>query len=210
MKYGREVRKLLTYMADKEGPISPEILEESAGELKQYGVVRYSTYEEFYDIIKDLSMADFIERNSVFTNYYLIGDPVLKRYLQLQYEWEIRKRPITEVEDEERMKLQHRIMELKSLLGFLFESHVKHLMSLWNGDSVDGTHFGIEDKVFLPRFSRIYSTMVKAAGGRAYEVDIYASPFNLEDPAWVVECRYRNRKANANDIDKFHDVLKSR
>ena len=155
-------------------------------------------------------MADFIERNSVFTNYYLIGDPILKRYLQLQYEWEIRKRPIVDVGKEETALLLKRIKDLKAMLGYLLESHVKYLMTLWNNDTVNGELFGVDGKVKLPRFNAVYHTLIKSYGDRGYEVDAFAYyPHEADIYGWAVECRYRNRKANAKDIEKFHDVLKA-
>ena len=45
---------------------------------------------------------------------------------------------------------------------------------------------------------------------REYQIDILGSALQtLEDPIWVVECRYRNIKANVKDIKKLSDAVEA-
>ncbi len=174
-------------------------------------LAKYANLETAMQLLADLTEADIVEANGLgnsLTGPYRFGkDPVLKRYIQLMYEHEVGGRSLDMVQDSEMERLGGQLQDLKRMLGYLLESHVKYLMLLWDGREVSGV-FGSDEEVVLPAFTNVYDTMVKAVADRAYQIDVYGFTLvNGRPAAWAAECRYRNRKAGRKDVEKFAAAL---
>ncbi len=174
-------------------------------------LAKYAELETAIEMLKDLTEADILQTNgfgSSVTGPYRFGsDPVLKRYIRLMYEREVKGKSLRAVRSAERSRHEQRLTALKRMLGYLLESHVKYCMVLWDDRKVDGTVFGAPEPVPLATNEEVYDTLVKTAGERAYQLDVVAFPRKLENAVWAVECRYRNRKAARKDIEKFAAAL---
>jgi AAA+ ATPase superfamily predicted ATPase len=100
-----------------------------------------------------------------------------------------------------------------SELGLAKESQVRELLRAFAGQTVDGALFGLSGKITLPTFTRVEPYI---APDNAYELDALAEACpeagrracveagRSSDERWAVEVKWRNRRADYNDLAGFH------
>lgn len=82
-------------------------------------------------------------------------------------------------------------------LGLAKESQVRELLRAFAGQTVDGALFGLSGKITLPTFNQVEPYVAPAD---VYELDALAEG----DERWAVEVKWRNRRADYNDLTRFY------
>ena len=86
----------------------------------------------------------------------------------------------------------------------MVEARVEALLNRFDGHTVPGRLFHIEDEVRLPRFEFVADALVKPLGGRAYQIDLQGRWYEGYDFwAWVVEIKHWKRRVTADVVEKF-------
>jgi hypothetical protein len=84
-------------------------------------------------------------------------------------------------------------------LGLAKESQVRELLRAFAGQTVDGALFDRAGQFVLPTFARVEPA---AAADSSWEVDALAEGAAAE--RWTAEVKWRNRRADYNDVVRFH------
>lgn len=103
---------------------------------------------------------------------------------------------------------EQRHAEDRTAMGTLFEKRVENLVRQFGGQEVDGGHFGISERVVVPRARRIQRIRVDDPQGLygndsdSYEIEIVTTGDHPED-CWAVECKHRKGAVTVNMVNRF-------
>ncbi|HID28367.1 MAG TPA: hypothetical protein EYP22_11285 [Methanosarcinales archaeon] len=159
---------------------------------------------EVREILSRLARADLISDDfGVFRN---VQDPVLLRFLEIQYRLEIEgfrdhKRELMDKEYRKQIRL------LKSKIGILFEYKLRELMRNWDDREVDGALFNTKEKVKLQKFDYVKEEWIKVQGSRLYQIDAYGSTVypDATQAVWLVESKCQKNPIGTSEVKKFEN-----
>lgn len=135
---------------------------------------------------------------------YYFRDPVLRYWIAMVsrgIEVASAARPINLQELIEHLDLLHQGTARE--LGLARESQARELLRAFAGQVVDGALFGTTGQLVLPAFAQVKSA--SAADG-SWEVDALAEAEPGAAERWAVEVKWRNRRADYNDVVRFHTI----
>ncbi|PKO22770.1 MAG: hypothetical protein CVU38_07605 [Chloroflexi bacterium HGW-Chloroflexi-1] len=133
---------------------------------------------------------------------YYFRDPVLRYWIAMisrGIEVTAAAPPVNLLELIEHLDLLYQ--RTASELGLAKESQVRELLRAFAGQTVDGTLFGRAGQLTLPSFTRVEPA---TAADSSWEVDALAEVERDPVERWVVEVKWRNRRADYNDVVGFH------
>jgi hypothetical protein len=159
--------------------------------------------EEVDRVLRQLAFADMIDSGGGFI-FFNLKDPILRDFIRTQYELDVEKQPWGQVYDQ--LLDQYRTLQGKyaDLLGALVEARIEALLNRFDGRTVPGRLFHTGEEVRLPRFAYVSDTLVKPAGGPAYQIDLQGRwREGAERWGWVVEIKHWQTPVTADVVQKF-------
>ncbi len=190
------IAKRIIFYAAKFGDrrIPPE---EIAAEVKR-------PVEEVQYTLKQLSFAEMLDGRGG-NIYYNIKDPILKDFINTQYELDIEGGSWNEIYRELMEKYQSLQGKYSDLLGALVEARLEALLNRFDGRTVPGRLFNTTEEVELPKFVYVGDTYVKPPGSRAYQIDLEGEWYkdNYDAWVWAVEVKWWKTEVTPSVVKKF-------
>ena len=159
--------------------------------------------EEVLHALKQLAFAEMIDSDGGYI-FHNLKDPILRDFINSQYELDIAKRPWEQVHRS--LLQQYKTLKRKydNLVGALVEARIEALLNRFDNREVEGRLFNVSGQVELPRFTYVSDAYVKQAGQQSYQIDLKASWHKGYDYwLWVVEIKNWDRHVTPSVVKKF-------
>ena len=166
--------------------------------------------QEVQNSLWKLEQLDIVRRVT-WSVYHGPTEPMLKRYIAYQYDYEIRAlSPVQAAENLKKQANADRGRE-SNLIGRFAEIVVSDVMKGFNGETLDGpTYFSSPGLVVAPKFSHTVNRWGVLEDDKLEELDLIGEyPIVDEETserataAWFVQIKYRQDKATKPDIEAF-------
>ena len=159
--------------------------------------------EEVLHALKQLAFAEMIDSDGGYI-FHNLKDPILRDFINSQYELDIAKRPWEQVHRS--LLQQYKTLKRKydNLVGALVEARIEALLNRFDNREIEGRLFNVSGQVELPRFTYVSDAYVKQAGQQSYQIDLKASWHKGYDYwLWVVEIKNWDRHVTPSVVKKF-------
>ncbi|MBC8234196.1 hypothetical protein H8E77_32005 [bacterium] len=215
----KDVKRVIFYMLDWESKLSDEERSNLNVNIrgKKIAQALNMDLERTREILKLISELDIIQR-STYDAYRGFSDDTLARCLRLEFEAEIRevddevigaeivaelREKIASLEAQLKKESDRYMGKLRNLIGKVGEMMAERIMRAFKNQEVDGQLFSVDDKVFLPRFEKVYPTQVQIAGTRGHQIDNFGIPVDASHPHWITEQKNQEEPISPTSIEKF-------
>ena len=159
--------------------------------------------EEVLHTLKQLAFAEMIDSDGGYI-FHNLKDPILRDFINCQYDLDIVKRPWEQVQRKLLQKYRKLERKYSELVGALVEARIEALLNRFDDRQVAGRLFNVEGEVRLPRFYYVSDAVVKQAGKRGYQIDLKAGWHEGYDYwLWVVEIKHWERRVTLTIVNKF-------
>lgn len=163
--------------------------------------------EEIRAVLEKLHWVDVV-RKSGLISYSGPNDPMMRRFIALQYKRESEKLSLAEAKAEWEKELESLRGHLSKQKGIYAEVHVGAIMKCFDGRDVDGSlYFNRAQKISLPKFELLEQRGGIVVDGIMVELDLigeWQESTEDESPsAWLVQVRYTEKGMGITEIKKF-------
>ncbi|MEM7133166.1 MAG: Lrp/AsnC family transcriptional regulator [Chloroflexota bacterium] len=168
------------------------------------------TPQEVHESLQKLENLDIVRRASM-SMYVGPTEPMLKRFIAYQYDFEIQALSQEQAANNIKTEVSQELGRLTNIVGHFAEIAVGAVMKGFDGQTLDGPRFfSTPNTVFLPRFMHIENRWGVIADDSAAELDLVGEYrwWNEEieervTSAWFVQVKYRKEKVTRPDAEAF-------
>ena len=159
--------------------------------------------EDVLHTLKQLAFAEMIDSDGGYI-FHNLKDPILRDFINSQYELDIAKHPWEQVYEDLLQSYQSLKKKYDNLIGALVEARIEALLNRFDNREVAGRLFHTSGQVRLPRFVYVSDTYVKSPSGRSYQIDLQGRWHEGYDRwAWIVEIKHWERQVTPSVVKKF-------
>ena len=159
--------------------------------------------EEVQHTLKQLAFAEMIDSDGGYI-FHNLKDPILRDFINSQYELDIAKHPWEKVYEDLLQSYQTLKKKYDNLVGALVEARLEALLNRFDNREVPGRLFHTEGSVHLPRFVYVSDAYFKSPGGRSHQIDLQGRWHKGYDRwAWIVEIKHWDREVTPSVVKKF-------
>ena len=184
----------------------PEKRIEVADVAEKIGV----TPQEVHESLQKLENLDIVRRASI-SMYVGPTEPMLKRFIAYQYDFEIQALSQEQAVNNIKREVSQELGRLTNIIGHFAEIAVGAVMKGFDGQKLDGPRFfSTPDPVDVPRLMHVENRWGVIADNSAEELDLIGEYrwWNEEieervTSAWFVQVKYRKEKVTKPDVEAF-------
>ncbi len=160
--------------------------------------------EDVQYTLRQLSFAEMLDGRGG-NIYYNIKDPILKDFINTQYELDIEGSSWNQVYRELMEKYRSLQGKYSDLLGALVEARLEAMLNRFDGRMVSGRLFNTTGEVELPKFVYVGDSYIKPPGSRAYQIDLQGEWYkdNYDAWVWVAEMKWWKTEVTPHVVKKF-------
>lgn len=159
--------------------------------------------EDVLHTLKQLAFAEMIDSDGGYI-FHNLKDPILRDFINSQYELDIAKHPWEKVYEDLLQSYQTLKKKYDNLVGALIEARLEALLNRFDNREAPGRLFHTEGLVRLPRFVYVSDTYVKSPAGRGYQIDLQGRWHEGYDRwAWIVEIKHWETRVTPSVVKKF-------
>ena len=184
----------------------PDIRIEVAEVAEKIGV----SPQEVHESLQKLENLDIVRRASI-SMYVGPTEPMLKRFIAYQYDFEIQALSQEQAANNIKSEVSQELGRLTNIVGHFAEIAVGAVMKGFDGQTLDGPRFfSTSDSVVVPRFMHVENRWGVIADNSAAELDLIGEYRWWNDEieervtsAWFVQVKYRKEKVTKPDAEAF-------
>lgn len=168
------------------------------------------TPQEVHGSLQKLEQLDIVQRISL-SLYSGPTEPMLRRFITYQYDFEIRKLTEEQALKNIERQVNEELGRERNIIGRFAEIVVGAVMKGFTGETLDGpAYFSHPELVVVPKFRQIEQRWGVIEQETAEELDLIGEYPMLDDvtetqvtAAWFVQVKYRKRAVDKRDVEQF-------
>ncbi|MEM7537245.1 MAG: AsnC family protein [Chloroflexota bacterium] len=166
--------------------------------------------QEVQESLQKLEELDIVQRVT-WSVYHGPTEPMLKRYIKYQYQYEIAELTQEQAAKNIEAEVNSELRRMTNIMGHFAEIVVGAVMKGFDGRTLDGpSYFSMPHPVTVPRFYKIENRWGVIEDGSPKELDLIGE-YELYDEeegtftskAWFVQVKYRKDKVTSTQVQEF-------
>ncbi|MEM7531007.1 MAG: hypothetical protein AAF639_02420 [Chloroflexota bacterium] len=170
--------------------------------------------QDVQESLQKLEELDIVER-ATWSVYHGPTEPMLKRYIKYQYQYEIEELRIEQAAENVETDVRSELRKMNNIMGHFAEIVVGAVMKGFDGRTLDGpSYFSTPDPVTVPKIYKIDNPWGVIEEGRPKELDLIGEYQGYDEDegtftqkAWFVQVKYRKDKVTSTQVQKFLDQI---